>query len=62
MGKTQKGELFRLGTPFPGSLTGKTIKLNAAGLILGHLKTKTFQAVLQSLTKSPSIVPVLKTG
>ena len=62
MGKTQKSELLRLGAALPGAFSGKTTKLDAAGLLLGHLQTKAFQPVLQSLTKSPRILLVLKTG
>ena len=62
MGKTQKSELPRFGPALPGAFSGKTTKLDAAGLILGHLKTKAFQPVLQSLTKCPRILLILKTG
>ena len=43
VGKTQKSELLGLSAALPGAFTGKSTKLDAAGLIPGHLQTKAFQ-------------------
>jgi hypothetical protein len=62
MRKTQKRELLRFGAAFVCIFSGKSTKLDDARLFLGHLKTKAFQPVFQSLAKAPRILMVFKTG
>ena len=47
VGKTQESELLRFGAAVPGTFSGKPTKFDATRLLLGHLQTKTLQAVFQ---------------